>query len=100
MTARPGDTDIISKTARRVQSLVAACLGGVAVLLWQHIPSAVGMQAVSTHIAIPPALFQIAESVCRNNGGYRSVTVERKSDVFTFQCQDGLSLRDTVARVR
>lgn len=99
MTARPGDTDIISKNARRVQSALAAFLGALAVLLWQHIPVAAGI-APSTHIAIPRALFDIADSVCRNNGGYRSVTVERKSDQFTFTCADGLSLRDTVARVR
>ena len=38
MTARPGDVDVISKTARRVQSLIAVFLGGLAVLLWHHIP--------------------------------------------------------------
>lgn len=96
---RPGDLDVISKHARRVQSAIAAMLGALAVLLWQHIPEATGTQP-STHIAIPRALFDIAETVCRKNGGYRSVTVERKSDVFTFTCMDGLSLRDTVARVK
>ena len=99
MTARPGDTDIISKNTRRLQSALAAFLGALAVLLWQHIPQAVSREP-STHIAIPRALFDIADSVCRNNGGYESVTVERKSDTFTFRCKDGLSLRDTVARVR
>lgn len=99
MTARPGDLDVISRSARRLQSLVAAILGALAVLLWQYIPEATGMQP-STHIAIPRALFDIAETVCRRNGGYRSVTVERKSDVFTFTCADGLSLRDTIARVK
>jgi len=99
MTARPGDLAVISKQAKRVQSLIASLLGALAVLLWQHIPDATGMQP-STHIAIPRALFDIADSVCRNNGGYRSVTVERKSDRFTFRCKDGLSLRDTIARVK
>jgi len=99
MTARPGDLAVISKHAKRLQSLIAAGLGALAVLLWQHIPDATGMQS-STHIAIPRALFDIADSVCRRNGGYRSVTVERKSDRFTFTCNDGLSLRDTIARVK
>jgi len=97
--AKPGDMDVISRSSRRVQSLIAAFLGALAVLLWQHIPDATGMQP-STHIAIPPPLFDIAKSVCRKNGGYESVTIERKSDVFTFRCNDGLSLRDTVARVK
>lgn len=99
MSAKPGDMGVISRSARRVQSLIAAFLGALAVLLWQHIPEATGMQP-STHIAIPRALFDIAESVCRRNGGYKSVTVERKSDLFTFTCADGLSLRDTIARVK
>ena len=99
MTAKPGDHDVISRNARRVQSAVAAGLGALAVLLTQHIPEAIS-ETPSTHIAIPRALFDIAESVCRKNGGYRSVTVERKSDRFTFTCADGLSLRDTVARVK
>jgi len=99
MSAKPGDMDVISKHAKRVQSALAAFLGALAVLLWQYIPEATGMQP-STHIAIPRALFDIADSVCRRNGGYRSVTVERKSDVFTFNCQDGLSLKDTIARVK
>jgi len=98
--AMPNDLAVISKYARRVQSAVAAGLGSVAVLLWQHIPPAMGYVPVTTHIAIPASLFSIAEHVCRNNGGYRSVTVERKSDVFTFTCADGLSLRDTIARVK
>ena len=40
MTAKPGDVDVISKSARRVQSAVAASLSAVAVLLWQYIPEA------------------------------------------------------------
>jgi len=40
MTAKPGDMDVISRNARRVQSAVAAVLGALAVLLWQHIPTA------------------------------------------------------------
>lgn len=99
MTARAGDLDVISRSARRVQSAIAAVLGGLAVLLYQYVPQAVNA-APSTHIAIPRALFDIADTVCARNGGYRSVTVERKSDVFTFTCADGLSLRDTVARVK
>lgn len=99
MTARPNQHDVITKQARRVQSAVAAMLGGVAVMLWDYIPDAVS-STPSTHIAIPRALFDIAETVCRRNGGYKSVTVERKSDVFTFTCADGLSLRDTIARVK
>jgi len=99
MTAKPGDLDVISKWRRRVQSLIASLLGATAVLLWQYVPEAVSA-APSTHIAIPRALFDIADSVCRNNGGYKSVTVERKSDRFPFTCNDGLSLRDTVARVK
>ena len=40
MTARPNDLDVISKHARRVQSAIAAILGGVAVGMWYHIPQA------------------------------------------------------------
>ena len=40
MSANPGDMDVMSKNARRVQSFVAAILGAVAVLLWYHIPLA------------------------------------------------------------
>jgi hypothetical protein len=32
--------DVISKTVRRLQSFLAAILGALAVLLWQHIPEA------------------------------------------------------------
>jgi len=38
--AKPGDMDVISRSSRRVQSLIAAFLGALAVLLWQHIPTA------------------------------------------------------------
>lgn len=102
--ARPGDMGVIGKAAQRVKITMAAVLGGLAVLLWQHgadnLAEAVPMVKKTTHIAIPSALFDVAESVCRSNGGYRSVTVERKSDTFTFTCQDGLSLRDTLVRVK
>ena len=46
MTARPGDLAVISKHAKRVQSLIAAILGALAVLLWQHIPTAPAAQPV------------------------------------------------------
>ena len=49
MTARntqPGDMDVISKTARRTQLFLAAILGALAVLLWQHIPEAPAAQPV------------------------------------------------------
>ena len=46
MTARPGDLAVISKHAKRVQSLIAAFLGALAVLLWQHIPTAPAAQPV------------------------------------------------------
>lgn len=102
--AAPGDMDVISQAAQRVRNVMAAVLGGLAVLLWQHgadnLAEAVPVTKRTTHIAIPSALFDVAESVCRSNGGYRSVTVERKSDTFTFTCQDGLSLRDTLVRVK
>lgn len=101
--AAPGDMDVIGKAAQRVKITMAAVLGGLAVLLWQHgadnLAEAVPVKR-TTHIAIPAPLFDVAESVCRNNGGYKSVTVERKSDMFTFTCQDGLSLRDTLVRVK
>lgn len=102
--ARPGDMDVIGKAAQRVKITMAAVLGGLAVLLWQHgadnLAAAVPVTKRTTHIAIPAPLFDIAETVCARNGGYRSVTVERKSDTFTFTCQDGLSLRDTLVRVK
>jgi len=46
MNAKPGDMDVISRSARRVQSLIAAILGALAVLLWQHIPAAPAAQPV------------------------------------------------------
>ena len=100
--ARPGDMDVITTAAQRIKIATAAVLGGLAVLLWQHGADnlAVPVAKRTTHIAIPAALFEIAETVCARNGGYRSVTVERKSDVFTFTCQDGLSLRDTLVRIK
>lgn len=98
--ALPGDLGVTSRAVRRAQSAVAALLGGVAVILYNHVPPAISAQKPTTHIAIPAALFSIAEDVCKKNGGYRSVTVERRSDVFTFTCTDGLSLRDTIARVK
>ena len=41
MTARPNQHDVITKSARRVQSAVAAMLGGVLVMLLNHIPEPV-----------------------------------------------------------
>lgn len=100
--ARPGQHVTVTVWSRRVQSVVAALLTSLAWALWGYVPDTVAIAAPrkSTHIAIPAPLFQIAETVCRNNGGYRSVTVERKSDIFTFNCADGLSLRDTLVRVK
>lgn len=100
--ARPGDVDVISRAAQRVRNVMAFTLGILAVLLWQHGLDNMQPAAAqkSTHIAIPAPLFEIAETVCAKNGGYKSVTVERRSDVFTFTCADGLSLRDTLVRVK
>ena len=99
--AKPGQHVTVTVAARRAQSVIAVLLTSAAFLLWDYVPN--GVQHVvkpkSTHIAIPRPLFDIAESVCRNNGGYRSVTVERKSDTFTFTCADGLMLKDTLVRV-
>lgn len=44
--AKPGDMDVISRNARRVQSAIAAILGALAVLLWQYMPTAPAAQPV------------------------------------------------------
>jgi hypothetical protein len=47
MSVQPGDLDVISRSARRTQSFIAAILGALAVLLWQYIiPSAPAAQPV------------------------------------------------------
>lgn len=101
-SARPGQHVTVTVAARRAQSALTVALTSLAWGLWYYGPITVAdaKPRQTTHIAIPAALFEIAESVCRNNGGYRSVTVERKSDVFSFTCADGLTLRDTIVRVR
>lgn len=91
---------VVTRSVRWMQSAVAALLGGLAVALWQHVPDAIGDPKPTTHIAIPGALFDIARSVCRNNGGYRDVVIERASNAFTFRCQDGMTLRDAIVRVK
>lgn len=100
--AKPGQHVATTVTEKRLQSLIAVSLTALAFMLWDYVPENVTIAEArkTTHIAIPAPLFDIAETVCRNNGGYRSVTVERKSDVFTFTCKDGLSLRDTLVRVK
>ena len=55
--------------------------------------------APSTHISIPAPLFAIGDSVCANNGGRKDIVINKKSDVFTFICDDGMTLSDTVVRV-
>ena len=101
MTAIPGHYEILTKRVRRVQSAVAAMLGATAVLLYQYVPSeSWAVPERSTHISIPRPLFDIAEQVCKKNGGYRDVVIERSSDKFTFRCQDGMTLRDSIVRVR
>ena len=101
-TAKPGQHVTVTVAARRVQSAVAVMLTSLAWSLWYYGPITVAdaKPRKTTHIAIPAPLFDIAETVCANNGGYRSVTVERKSDIFTFTCADGLSLRDSIVRVK
>lgn len=101
--AKPGQHVTVTVAALRVHSLIAVLLTSLAWALWDYVPDHVAEaapQRKSTHIAIPAPLFDIAETVCAKNGGYKSVTVERKSDVFTFNCADGLALRDTLVRVK
>ena len=101
MTARPGQHYIVTRYVRMAQSAIAAMLGAVAVLLWQHVPSdSWATSPPSTHISIPRPLFDIADSVCSKNGGYKDVVIERKSDQFTFRCADGMTLRDTIVRIK
>jgi len=54
----------------------------------------------STHVSIPSALFDIARVVCQNNGGYKKVTIEKSSDQFTFECNDGMTLKDAIVRIK
>lgn len=101
MTGETSDFYLVNSRVRRRQSAIAALLGGavVAALSWLPDPGPAQAQK-STHMAIPSALFDIARTVCQNNGGYRDVVIERKSDQFTFRCADGMTLRDTIVRVK
>lgn len=54
----------------------------------------------STHVSIPSALFDVARTVCQNNGGYKAVIIEKESDKFAFHCADGLMLKDAIVRVK
>lgn len=56
--------------------------------------------APSTHVSIPAPLFQIGDSVCANNGGRKDIVINKKSDVFTFICEDGMTLSDAIVRVK
>lgn len=101
MQAKAGQHRALAGSDLHLRDARTAAATLIAVAAWAY---AVGGWSVAatprTHIAIPSALFDVAAIVCKNNGGYRSVTVERKSDIFTFTCNDGLSLRDTIVRVK
>lgn len=44
-------------------------------------------------------LRNIGASVCAKNGGLKTVTLQN-GDVYSFNCADGLSLRDTIVRLK
>jgi hypothetical protein len=54
----------------------------------------------STHVAIARELFTAGQAICRDNGGLRNITVEQGNDLYTFNCANRMSLRDTIARIR
>lgn len=94
------DFYLVNRRIRRQQSAIAAILGATlmyAVYLW---PSADEPAVPSSHITIPAPLFDIARTVCKNNGGYKDVIIERASDQFTFRCMDGMTLKDAIVRVK
>lgn len=85
----------------RIATLFHVLFGAFVVIAWQHIPDAEGLPpAVSTHVSIPAALFTIADTVCAKNGGRKDVIIHKKDDTFTFLCEDGMSLRSAIVRVK
>lgn len=89
---------LATSRGKKIQSGIAASLGFVlGILIPQVFAHA---EPESTHVSIHPGVFVIAKSVCRNNQGYRQVIVESESDLYTFVCNDGLSLKDSIVRVR
>lgn len=46
------------------------------------------------------ALKEIGKHTCENNKGLRDITLEEQKDTYSFNCKDGLSLKDTVVRLK
>jgi hypothetical protein len=90
---------LVNRRQMEIHTGRASLLTAIAMGLLHFFPDDAKI-APETHIAIPSALFDIARSVCRNNGGYKNVVIERSSDKFTFVCVDGMTLSDTIVRVK
>ena len=96
------DHYLLNSAIVRKRTAITAIVGmflGVALLLTIDFMVDEAPAAPSTHISIPAPLFAIGDSVCANNGGRRDIVINKKSDVFTFICEDGMTLSDTVVRV-
>lgn len=92
----------VSLRQRRIDGAVSAILGGLLVLVCQFIPTAASEPEPEqrTHVAIPADLFTVGRTVCFRNQGLQNIVIEPDADTFTFQCRDGLSLKDTIVRVK
>jgi len=85
----------------RKNSAVAAIMGGVLVaLILLMIAPVFGTGTKGAHVAIAGDLFVVGKAICSKNDGLLEIAIEDSADMFTFRCRDGLSLRDTIVRVK
>lgn len=93
---------MINRTATRAAIIGAAFGLCISLLLFQH-DLLNAEPAASVSLIWQDQMRSILKSVCAKNGGPRednAITPEDKADVYTFRCADGMSLRDTVVRIR
>lgn len=95
----PSDTvkkQISHATTRAV--IIGAAFGYCLSLI--SVSPATDLDEPGSHMAIARDLFTAGQAICRENGGLRNIVVEQGTDLYTFNCNDRMSLRDTVARIR
>lgn len=94
----------ITPHQRRINSAISAVLGGILVFLghvWAfQLSDAHAEPEPITHISIPADLFKVGRGVCVKNGGLLNIVIEPELDTFTFRCKDGLSLKDSIVRIK
>jgi len=89
---------VITNAARLRQSALSVLLGATlaASALYYYDRA---MRPI--HVTVSRTIYNLAERVCLRNDGWFEIVIERSNpDVFTFRCHDGMSLKDTVVRLK